>query len=92
MQDLSNLLSSILPLIVLFAIFYFLIILPQQRQAKAHKTMLSELKKGDKVVTSGGLIGEVAHVDENFIKIKLSDDVIVKVVREYIAKRLDEKQ
>jgi preprotein translocase subunit YajC len=90
MQE-GNLLTSILPLIVLFAIFYFLIILPQQRQAKAHKTMLSELKKGDKVITSGGLVGEITSVDDNFIKIKLNDDVIVKVVKEHISKRLDEK-
>ncbi|MDR1285962.1 MAG: preprotein translocase subunit YajC [Campylobacteraceae bacterium] len=88
MQDF---LTSLLPLIVLFAIFYFLIIMPQQRQAKAHRTMLSELKKGDKVITSGGLVGEVTNVDDNFIKIKLNDDVIVKVVREHIVKRLDEK-
>jgi preprotein translocase subunit YajC len=53
--------------------------------------MLSELKKGDKVITSGGLVGEVTNVDDNFIKIKLNDDVIVKVSREYIAKRIDEK-
>jgi preprotein translocase subunit YajC len=65
--------------------------MPQQRQAKAHRTMLSELKKGDKVITSGGLVGEVTNVDDNFIKIKLNDDVIVKVVREHIVKRLDEK-
>ncbi|MDR3346492.1 MAG: preprotein translocase subunit YajC [Campylobacteraceae bacterium] len=90
MQE-GNFLTSLLPLIVLFAIFYFLIILPQQRQAKAHKLMLLELKKGDKVITSGGLVGEVANVDENFIKIKLSDDVIVKVVREHISKKIDEK-
>jgi preprotein translocase subunit YajC len=76
--------------IALIAIFYFLLILPQQRQAKAHKQMLSELKKGDKVITSGGLVGEVTNVDENFIKIKLNDDVIVKIVREYILKRVDE--
>ncbi|MDR1460184.1 MAG: preprotein translocase subunit YajC [Campylobacteraceae bacterium] len=90
MQE-GNFLTSLLPLIVLFAIFYFLIILPQQRQARAHRTMLSELKKGDKVITSGGLVGEVTNVDDNFIKIKLNDDVIVKVSREYIAKRIDEK-
>ncbi|MDR1976434.1 MAG: preprotein translocase subunit YajC [Campylobacteraceae bacterium] len=84
-------LETFLPLIVLIAIFYFLIIMPQQRQAKAHKQMLSELKKGDKVITSGGLVGEVTNVDENFIKIKLSDDVIVKIVREYIVKKVDEK-
>lgn len=70
---------------------YFLIILPQQRQAKAHKTMLSELKKGDKVLTSGGLVGEITNIDDDFIKIKLNDNVIVKIAREYIAKKLDEK-
>ncbi|MDR2341572.1 MAG: preprotein translocase subunit YajC [Campylobacteraceae bacterium] len=90
MQE-GNFLTSLLPLIVLIAIFYFLIILPQQRQAKAHRVMLSELKKGDKVITSGGLVGEVTNVDDNFIKIKLNDDVIVKIVKEHIAKRLDEK-
>jgi preprotein translocase subunit YajC len=65
--------------------------MPQQRQAKAHRKMLSELKKGDKVITSGGLVGEVTNVDDNFIKIKLNDDVIVKIVKEHISKRLDEK-
>ncbi|MDR1554867.1 MAG: preprotein translocase subunit YajC [Campylobacteraceae bacterium] len=90
MQE-GNFLTSLLPLIVLFAIFYFLIIMPQQRQAKAHRKMLSELKKGDKVITSGGLVGEVTNVDDNFIKIKLNDDVIVKIVKEHISKRLDEK-
>ncbi|MDR0408311.1 MAG: preprotein translocase subunit YajC [Campylobacteraceae bacterium] len=90
MQE-GNLLTSILPLIVLFAIFYFLIILPQQRQTRAHRTMLSELKKGDKVITSGGLVGEVTNVEDDFIKIKLNDNVIVKIVKEHIAKRLDEK-
>jgi preprotein translocase subunit YajC len=90
MQE-GNFLTSLLPFIVLFAILYFLIILPQQRQAKAHKTMLSELKKGDKVLTSGGLVGEITNIDDDFIKIKLNDNVIVKIAREYIAKKLDEK-
>ncbi|MDR1007289.1 MAG: preprotein translocase subunit YajC [Campylobacteraceae bacterium] len=83
-------LESFLPLIVLIAIFYFLIIMPQQRQTKAHKQMLSELKKGDKIITSGGLFGEVTNIEENFIKIKLSDDVSVKIVKEYILKRVNE--
>ncbi|MDR3177935.1 MAG: preprotein translocase subunit YajC [Campylobacteraceae bacterium] len=90
MQE-GNVLTSLLPLIVLFAIFYFLIIMPQQRQAKAHRAMIAALKKGDKVVTVGGLVGEVTSVDDNFIKIKLNDDVIVKVVKDHIEKKLDEK-
>ncbi|MDR0665837.1 MAG: preprotein translocase subunit YajC [Campylobacteraceae bacterium] len=83
-------LESFLPLIALIAIVYFLLILPQQRQAKAHKQMLTELKKGDKIITSGGLFGEVTNVEEDFIKIKLSDNVIVKIVKEYILKKVDE--
>lgn len=75
----------------MFAILYFLVIAPQQRQAKTHKAMLDTLKKGDKVITNGGLIGEVVHTEDDFIKVELSDKVIVKVAREYIAKRIDEK-
>jgi preprotein translocase subunit YajC len=83
-------LTSLLPLVVLFAIFYFLVIRPQQKQAKTHKEMLADLKKGDKVITNGGLMCEVVKPEENFIKVKLNDEVIVKVSREYIAKKIDE--
>ncbi len=87
----SNLISSLLPLVALFAIFYFLVIRPQQNQVKKHKEMLSALKKGDKIVTNGGLIGEVVKADEDSIKVKLNDEgMIVKVAREFIAKKIDE--
>lgn len=91
MQGSANLISSLLPLVALFAIFYFLVIRPQQNQAKKHKEMLSALKKGDKVITNGGLIGEVAKAEEDSIKLKLNDEgVTVKVAREFIAKKIDE--
>lgn len=83
-------LTSLLPLVVLFAIFYFLVIRPQQKQAKQHKNMIASLKKGDKVITNGGLICEVVKPEENFIKVSLNNDVIVKISREYIAKKIDE--
>ena len=90
MQGSASLLSSLLPLVVLFAIFYFLVIRPQQKQVKKHKEMLDALQKGDKVITSGGLICEVVKPEEESIKVKLNDDgVIVKVAREYIAKKID---
>jgi len=60
----TDLISSLLPLVALFAIFYFLIIRPQQKQAKAHKEMVSNLKKGDKIVTNGGLMVEVTKVED----------------------------
>ena len=81
--------AQFLPLILLFAIFYFLIIRPQQKQQKAHKAMLEALAKGDKIVTNGGLIAEIVKVEEDFIKIKLSDGVVVKLDRAYVARKLD---
>ena len=90
MQGSASLLSSLLPLVVLFAIFYFLVIRPQQKQVKKHKEMLDALQKGDKVITSGGLICEVVKPEEDSIKVKLNDEgITVKVAREYIAKKID---
>lgn len=70
----NSILTSLLPLVVLFAIFYFLVIRPQQKQAKAHKQMLESLQKGDKIITNGGLICEVVKPEEDFIKVKLNED------------------
>ncbi len=81
--------QQFLPLILLFAIFYFLIIRPQQKQQKAHKAMLEALTKGDKIVTNGGLIAEIVKTEEDFIKIKLSDGVVAKLDRAYVARKLD---
>ena len=85
----SNGLASFLPLIMLFAIFYFLIIRPQQKQQKAHAAMLEGLVKGDKIVTSGGLIVTIIKPEEEFIKIKLNDDTIVKLDRSFVSKKVE---
>ncbi len=81
--------GQLLPIILMFAVFYFLIIRPQQKQQKEHREMLDSLKKGDKVVTSGGLFAEVVKVnsEENSIKIKLNDSTTVKIDRNYIARK-----
>ncbi len=89
MQD-GSIFASLLPLIVLFAIFYFLVIRPQQKQAKNHKAMIADLKKGDKVITNGGIVCEVLKPEDDFIKVKLNDDVVVKVERNYIAKKIED--
>lgn len=89
MQE-SSLLTSLLPLVALFAIFYFLIIRPQQKQQKAHKKMIDELTKGDKIITNGGLICEVVKPELDFIKVKLNDEgVIAKISKEFIARKVD---
>ncbi len=85
----ANILAQFLPLIVLFAIFYFLIIRPQQKEAKAHKEMIESLKKGDKIITNGGLICEVVKAEDEFIKAKLNDDTIVKISKDFIAREIE---
>ena len=90
MQGSASLISSLIPLVVLFAIFYFLVIRPQQNQVKKHKEMLDALQKGDKVITNGGLICEVVKAEEDSIKVKLNDEgVMVSISREYISKKID---
>ncbi len=86
----ADLISSLLPLVALFAIFYFLIIRPQQKQAKTHKEMVSNLKKGDKIVTNGGLIVEVTKVEEDHFVVKNSDGSEMKLIREFVAKLLED--
>lgn len=86
----GSILTSLLPLVVLFAIFYFLVIRPQQKQAKAHRQMLDSLQKGDKIITNGGLICEVIKPEEDFIKVKFNEEgATAKISREFIAKRLN---
>ncbi len=85
----GSVIGSFLPLIILFAIFYFLIIRPQQKHQKAHKAMLESLKKGDQIITNGGLIAVIAKTEEDFIKIKLNEETIVKLDRAYVAKKVE---
>ena len=86
----TDLISSLLPLVALFAIFYFLIIRPQQKQAKAHKEMVSNLKKGDKIVTNGGLMVEVVKVEDAFFVVKNSDNSEMKLAKEFVARLITE--
>ena len=85
----TDLISSLLPLVALFAIFYFLIIRPQQKQAKTHKEMVANLKKGDKIVTNGGLIVEVVKADEDHFTVKNSDGTEMKLIKEFVSRLLE---
>ena len=78
-------LELILPLLLMFGIFYFLLIRPQQKKAKEHKNMVGALGKGDEVITNGGLLAKITEVDENFLTCKISDNVEVKIQRHAIA-------
>jgi len=80
----GNPIMGLLPLIVMFVIFYFLIIMPQQKKAKKHKQMIESLKKGDKVLTAGGIYGTVTGVAEKAVTIDIGNDVKIKVNKNYI--------
>ena len=77
--------GAFLPLIIIFAIFYFLLIRPQQRKAKQHKQVLASLKKGDRVVSSGGLHGVITGLTDDIVTLEVAPKVRVKVSRGYIA-------
>ena len=73
--------GAFLPLILMFGIFYFLLIRPQQKKAKAHKQLLGALKKGDRVVNSGGLHGVVTGITDDMVTMEIAPKVRVKVSR-----------
>jgi preprotein translocase subunit YajC len=76
---------------LIFAIFYFLLLRPQSKQRQRHEQMLKELKKGDEIVTSGGIIGRVVHVEEDRLTLKTGDNTRLTVDRARVAAVLDVK-
>jgi preprotein translocase subunit YajC len=86
----GSLIGSLLPLVVLFAIFYFLIIKPQQKQQKEHKDMIDSLTKGDKIVTNGGIIVEVTKVEETFYTVKNNDGSIMRLAKQFVSSKWED--
>jgi len=80
--------SQIFILIAMFALMYFLLIRPQQKRAKDHKKVLSELKIGDEVVTNGGIVGKITSVDESFADMEIASGVTVKVQKQGINNKI----
>ena len=75
-------LAQFIPLILIFVIFYFFLIRPQQKKVKEHKLMVEGLKRGDKVITTGGIIGSVERIiDNEKVEVKISENVSVEIVR-----------
>jgi len=78
--------AGILPLLLIFVVFYFLLLRPQQKKLKEHKNMVANLKKGDRVVTQGGIMGNIHYVnDDGSLSVEIADNVIVKVAKGMIA-------
>ncbi|WP_273523568.1 preprotein translocase subunit YajC [Rhodosalinus sediminis] len=85
--------AQLLPLILIFAIMYFLLIRPQQKRVKEHQKMVEALRRGDQVVTQGGLIGKVTKVkDDNEIEVEVSENVRVRVVKNTVAQVLNKTE
>ena len=85
--------AQFVPLILIFAIMYFLLIRPQQKKMKEHQAMVAALRRGDQVVTQGGLIGKVAKVkDDTEVEVEIADGVKVRVVRSTIAQVMNKTE
>jgi preprotein translocase subunit YajC len=81
--------AAFLPLILIFAVFYFLLIRPQQKKAKQHRELVSALRRGDRVVTTGGLIGTVSKVvSDTELQVEIAEGVRVRLVRGHVAEIL----
>lgn len=86
-----EIITQLLPFVFLIAIMYFVIIRPQQKEAKAKIAMIEALKKGDKVLTSGGFIVVIQKVEEKFLSVKINDDVVAKIVKDSVAKKYEDE-
>ncbi|MFZ5452274.1 MAG: preprotein translocase subunit YajC [Thermodesulfobacteriota bacterium] len=77
--------TFVAPMVLMVVIFYFLLIRPQQKKAKEHRTFLDNLKRGDRVITNGGICGEITAINDQIVTIEVADKVRLEVGRPYIA-------
>lgn len=84
----GDMLTSFLPLILIFVVFYFLLIRPQQKRAKEHRAMLAAVRRGDRIVTAGGIIGVVTRARDTELTVEIADNVRVSVMRDMVASTL----
>ncbi|MDR2012070.1 MAG: preprotein translocase subunit YajC [Rhodanobacter sp.] len=83
-----NTLLTFLPLLVLFAVFYFILMRPQMRRAKEQRVMMAALSKGDEVLTNGGLLGRITDIAEQFVALEVAPNVVIKVQKQAISMTL----
>ncbi len=81
----GNPIGAFVPLILMFAIFYFLLIRPQQKKAKQHKELLANLRKGDEVITSGGIYGKITGITNDMVVMEIAPQVRIKIARGHVA-------
>ena len=88
----GGLFVSLLPFLLIFVIFYVLLIMPQQKKTKKHRSMLEALKKGDRILTSGGVLGTIAAIQKNIVTIQISENVRIKVRKEFISELITDAE
>lgn len=81
----QNPMTSVFFIVILFVVFYFMLIRPQQKRAKQHKTMIGALNSGDEVVTNGGILGKLTDVGEHFVTVEIADGTSIKLQRQAVA-------
>lgn len=81
----GDMLISLAPMVLIFVVFWFLLIRPQQKKAKEHRAMVAALKRGDRVVTNGGIYGQVTHVADDHLMVEIADGVKIKLARDAVA-------
>lgn len=86
-----EILSQILPFVFLIAVMYFVIIRPQNQQAKKHKAMVEALSKGDKIVTTGGLVVEIKKVEDQYFAVKFNNDTEGRLVKDAVARKYEDE-
>jgi preprotein translocase subunit YajC len=81
----GGMVGALFPLALMFLVFYFLLIRPQQKRTRQHKQLLENLKRGDEVITTGGIYGKITGITENVITLEIADNVRIKVQRENVS-------
>jgi preprotein translocase subunit YajC len=83
-------LNQLIPIILMFVVFYFLLIRPQQKKAKEHQNMLANLKRGDNIVTQGGLVGKITGLTDKMVTLEVAEKIRIRVLRTHIAGKQSE--
>ncbi len=91
-QSAVNPIMNFMPIIIIFVIFYFLLIRPQKKQQENHKKMLSELKKNDEVMTSGGIYGTIVNIQDDIVTMRVDENTRIKVQKSSVASVKSKKQ
>ncbi len=78
-------LLSLLPIVLIFVVFYFLLIRPQNKRQKEHKEMVANIGVGDEVVTAGGILGKITEIGDDFVHVQVADSVVLKVQRQTLS-------